>query len=639
MKPYQNQSRFKDNVRFFAKRDPALARAVEAARPSTRLVVDDAGAFNIDVGGGLLYPNGAKLSAERQVEDYLIKPFRFHLTPDRLRDACVVLNHFHEKMTERMAGFERAPTHGPFGGFLVVFGAGLGQHVRILAEKMDFNTLIVVEPHDEFIAHSFHVMDWAGLAQSLARTGRKLHLVRRHDTFSNIIGIMRDHDYPLLDGSYYYFHYQMPELSELGQRLLVGCTDLAMTAGWVEDQLLMLRNNHANFAAGGFYVQRTKVAQARRLPAVVVGSGPSLDANFEDLKRIRDRVVLISASSSIRALLDNGLVPDIHCELENVPVLAEMARRNAARHDLSGIWLYASPTVDPGLPVLYKGAAYYFRTGLSSTEFYGRGADHTFVCDPTSGNAALYCAVSLGFREIYLFGLDFGTKLEERQHSRHTIYEAEDDKALLSTTTPYALDKTAPGNFGGEVKTGWLLDWARNSAGKAIHLVPGVKVFNCSDGVVIQGAAPLDGAVVDPPATGVTSAQEVAQALAALEFAQAPRDDEEGFQALGQCMRDFLDQCCDIWSAPLAGPTAQSAILGPVRRTIADLADLDVKRRAAYGVLVGHVQSMLCNAFHQASTLADSQAAAGLATIQAVMVEGFKALASPIDDLFGPVGR
>ncbi|WP_161539625.1 motility associated factor glycosyltransferase family protein [Paramagnetospirillum kuznetsovii] len=638
MKPYQNLDRFRLNLRALSKRDPALARCLETAKPSTRLVIGDNGELNVDLGGGsLVYPDGARSTGLRQVSTYLEEPLRLFVDPGEVSEDCVELNRLIRTMAEGMADGPKAEKPGPFGGYVVVFGAGLGYHLQALADKLRFKTMIVVEPHDDFLVHTLHSIDWQVLFQSLGREGRDIRFVRGGDAFSKVIEIMRGPNYPLINGSYFYFHYQSPELSALGQRLLVNCKDLAMVAGWVEDQVRMLRNNTANFSRKSFHVQRSSVSTPRACPAIVVGAGPSIDQGIEHIRRLRDQAIVISTSSGLRILLENGIRPDIHCELENIVEMGGLAEQINDQHGLSDIVLYASPTVDPRVPPLYKQAAYFFRKDVSSSRLYAKGAATTSLAEPTSGNTAIYAALSLGFREIYLFGMDFGAKDPSRHHSKDSIYFREDGQQFLTSWRPYALDTLVPGNFGGQVYSGWLMDWGRNAAANAIRTFPGVRVINCSDGSLIPCTTPLRPDAIDLPAPALSRDEEIQSALGGLAYAPDGLADPDGLAELRRIFHQTLDRCRKAM-ADLASSqqSSQDAAVTLCDRVVAELISLEASSGTAFGTLIGHLQTALCETFNYASVMAPHAEKPGLSALSDALVEGIDRLYPLIDDLFGP---
>lgn len=52
------------------------------------------------------------------------------------------------------------------------------------------------------------------------------------------------------------------------------------------------------------------------MPAVIVSTGPSLGRSLEDLKKIQDRCLIISADASLKILLKAGITPHLVCTIE-----------------------------------------------------------------------------------------------------------------------------------------------------------------------------------------------------------------------------------------------------------------------------------------------------------------------------------
>lgn len=631
---YSNGERFRDNLGILSERDPALGQAMARITPATRLVCDGQGGFNLDLGGGaLLYPQDSRSSAERQVADFLAEPLRLGLPQGEVYDACTALNRFIRTLEQRMADTPRADRRASFAGYAVVFGLGLGHHVELLAQQIDVRTIIVIEPHDEMILHSLHVLDWGGLIAGLEAEGRHLRIIRGGDLFAQLIIALRGPFYPYVDGSYLYSHYQSDIFADLSRRLLED-RDLTLVEGWFEDQILMLRNSTANVQRPGYYLQKAPASPPRALPAFVVGAGPSLDLDMEDIRRLHDDAVLISASSALGALLEQGIRPHIHCELENISNPVWMVEGLADRHgDLSDIVLYASATVDPRLAPFFKTAIYFFRPGLSSTALYGANAVPTPYSDPTSGNTALQCALSLGFRDIYLFGMDFGSRDPDSHHSQHSLYVTRKDEAEIAGYVPYDFNDRVPGNFGGEVNSGWLLNWGRRSMTEAIGAAGKVRVMNCSDGSLIPAATPLVAEALDLPQAPLSPALDVERSLAGLTFCPEPMTDPQGVERLRLAFHRFLDDCLAAVAGTEPG-LPQPTIRGLCDGIIARLGLLEHDERAVYDTLIGHTETMLARVFHQASTLAPDKAAESLPLLLALLSEGFGELKTLVDETF-----
>jgi hypothetical protein len=60
-----------------------------------------------------------------------------------------------------------------------------------------------------------------------------------------------------------------------------------------------------------------------RYPAVIAGSGPSLEINIEMLRRCQDRIFIIAVDSAIPALQQKGILPDIIISIDPQPYVLE----------------------------------------------------------------------------------------------------------------------------------------------------------------------------------------------------------------------------------------------------------------------------------------------------------------------------
>lgn len=643
MKIPDNPARFDANIRAFSEDHGELCRSLVQCMPQSQLVADENGGHNVDLGGGKrFYPQSAEEAAKQQVAAFLDEPLRFFFAPHDPDDESVALritadiskNRFLRDIRARMSPLPKASSQGAFGGFLIVFGVGLGHHIALLAEELDFKTLIVVEPHEELIRHSFHVMDWCGFREGLEAKGRNLLFVHGDGLFQKLLHATRTQYYPYLDGSYLFFHSHGPELAELGRQLTEKAHFLTMSLGWVEDQILLLQNNLDNFARPGFYLQKSKVSSARTKPVIVVGAGPSVDRCFDVIRRNRENAVVISASSSLSALLKNGITPDIHCALENGANLTMVIEELSREHDLSDVTLYASATVDPGLAPYFKRAVFFFRDHLASTAFLGGDAERTIYGEPTTGNVALYCALSLGFREIYLFGLDFGSHVPAKHHSQYSVEFTHKDYKRAAYT-PFTFEKTVLGNFGGELMSGWLLDWGRAMANDAIRSMPNANVRNCSNGAIIPSAPAMPPQHLFIGATPGAQDEDIDRAASALTFCAEGWTDREGMAQLASRCSAFVEDCLEDLAGHVIGQgSPQTEVVRLCDPITAKLSVLEREAPAAFLILAGDTQTALSAAYHYASKLDPSATTEGLGVIHRTLRESFERVRTLVEDGF-----
>jgi len=117
--------------------------------------------------------------------------------------------------------------------------------------------------------------------------------------------------------------------------------------------------------------------------------------------------------------------------------------------------------------------------------------------NPTVSNSALSFAISMGFMEIYLIGVDLGLRDDGQHHSaKSPHYDLEDHiddvKEVIYTYREGNLK--ARGNFGGTVKTHATLHRAKITIERLLYYTrlafPNFTCINSNNGVYIEGAQP-----------------------------------------------------------------------------------------------------------------------------------------------------
>ncbi len=478
---------------FFAERFPAVAALLDkGAGQQFDLVTQDGQPVDIRIDGRQMYGGDAKAYAEAQLAAYIEKPLRLHMNTlsnsGLISPICIDLVASLQRDLGAH-GIEGLPTY-PIGSptFLVVFGLGLGHHLERLARHTKARWLILVEPIAGFFQHA--AVDWPALADLFEERGGGIHIITELDPSAvagAIARTMERHGIAYADGAWVFTHYPLWAFAEARKRLHEAIEFAFVNRGFFEDELRMMTNAVGNFAAGNFGLLEGKPRLARAETAVIAGAGPSLDESLATLHRIRDRVVLFSCGTALRPLLRNGLVPDYHCELENVPEVFGVISEAAQYGDLSRIALIASATVDPRVPRFFGRRIFFFRDAVSSTRMLA--GNHRLLpgAVPTCVNVGMAAAATLGFTQFALFGTDCGVRAGGNIHAEGTIYRdlgmwQDRDRAK---SHPIELQ----GNFGGVIRTDWVYDACRLMLARAIGSYR-CDVVNCSDGALIPGARP-----------------------------------------------------------------------------------------------------------------------------------------------------
>ena len=383
-------------------------------------------------------------------------------------------------------------------GFLVVIGLGLGLHVAELIQRTNPRHVLLVEPLHEFLRHSLEATDWQDVLEDCRAHRRTVDFVveaELTEIVERLHELIEAYGPCQLDGSHVYLHYRTP-VTELVRRQFEELAGTKMILkGYYRDEVRMVQNTIDNVQGADVSLIAGGLRPPRSEPAIIVGSGPSIDTAVGAIERWSGHAVIFSAGSSLQVLLEHGIVPDFHVENENSQISVERLQfivdRFADRFPrgrFDGIRLVASTTVQPAVLGLFPERSLFFRNGLSAADMFGRGSRPLDGTGPFSANAALTLAAVLGFRDVYLFGCDCGAKTAADHHSRHTVYYT---RAETMARAPVDLPLAAAGNFGGQVLVNSYFVDSRQMFEAVIAAVD-LEVRNGSDGALIDGAMPMD---------------------------------------------------------------------------------------------------------------------------------------------------
>ena len=450
---------YQKNLEALKTYQPHLAPRFEGSVSTHTKVVGNRvdGTLDLDLGHTLLYGTDADRHARSQVHSFLTeksqrilqgwpeKPDHGDLIAERLVTEGVGY------LQEQNAIGEDVLVDGD-GGYLIVFGLGLGLHLEPLIKGLDVRSVIIVEQFDEFLYHAMHLVDLASLFETVnARKGTMNIIVdNAPETIANFIFyMMRQDSFGLIDGSYIFDHYNSFVLKEAKARFLDRLPVLSSNPGFFEDEQVMIRNFIGNARRHEALVFADKPRSSKKTPAIICGSGPSVDASIDFVKENRSSAVVISCGTGLGALLGYGVRPDFHVEIENTPGPVEIITDLAARYDLSDITLVSSNTVRPELTACFPNRIQFFRDSVCSSKLFGQRFGEIYYAAPTVSNTGARIALGMGFRDLYLVGVDLGARDKAQHHSARSVYVT--DETFLEThpqhkaATVYPIE--APGKF------------------------------------------------------------------------------------------------------------------------------------------------------------------------------------------------
>ena len=158
----------------------------------------------------------------------------------------------------------------------------------------------------------------------------------------------------------------------------------------------------------------------RACPAIIIGSGPSLDRDIPRLKKHRERACLVAVDSALPALLQSGIRPDIVISIDPQPYCAE----HFLNCDLGGAATVFS--ISAGTAVMEKYGGYVSLTShpfaqLADRVYGGSIGSIDSSTGSVAGDAVSLC-LKCGFRAVGLVGIDFSFS-DYRIYARGTAYQ------------------------------------------------------------------------------------------------------------------------------------------------------------------------------------------------------------------------
>ncbi len=381
---------------------------------------------------------------------------------------------------------------------MLVFGVGLGLHLeKLIDARLDFQSMVLYEPNIELFVLSMHVIDYQHLIRKLKKRGGNLHIILHSNTqlaASMIVACMNLDDYGLVNGTYYHIHYRFSGLDDC----LLKLRELSLIAydGWLEDETINAFNTIRNTRMFDGRAIDNKCKLAHDLPAFVIGNGPSLTKDLDHIYAMQNNAIIISAGTALKSLLDAGIKPDFHTELENTEATGLILRRVSLDYDLSDIIVFLSTCCSPYVAGCFQKLLFYKR-GTNNIILNGMdmAIESIYGVSPSCTNAAMILATKLKCKEIYLFGVDLGSQTLTQTHAKNSVYD--NNYVTIKASNPYdssnvvSLKHQLEGNFGGHVYSSPIYIKFRESYEQALARFDIHNCYNCSDGAKIFGAIPL----------------------------------------------------------------------------------------------------------------------------------------------------
>jgi len=387
----------------------------------------------------------------------------------------------------------------------VIFGIGLGYHILPLTEQVDAAYVSIFEPNEDYFFASLFTFDWAGYLELLDNNGSCLFLsigVSPSEAYQVFFDRVQALGPFSVANALFFQHYPSPAMDKAIRQIIDNYHEYFMGWGFFDDALISIAHTIGNAKKNLPFIDLTKRKnnQYSDFPVFIIANGPSLDDDIAYIKALANEVIIVACNSATTALLKHGIVPDFHVALERTKETYDFLKAFIPEQYRSQINLLTLNVMHPdvadlfqwtGLGLkgreagtsLYQVAEYFSKIGASGTLSY---------CNPLVGNLALSYMLTLGFKNIYLFGVDSGYIDNQCHHSKASMYFDEAGNEAYQSIKIGSEIKVA-GNFVESVLTDQFLNQGRVQMERllASELAVDAQCYNCSNGAKIDGTRTL----------------------------------------------------------------------------------------------------------------------------------------------------
>lgn len=447
--------------------------------------------------------------SEAQIEQILcrskIDKFSFSVENDLFNQAHVQylnkLCELYKKSERSLEKLTAIPAHVPM---VMMFGIGLGYPLSYLYERCSVKNLFVFEPDLDLFYASLFAFDWYSLLQHLNEEKLSLHLFLGQDEDSlmeDLLPVLHKRGAFWISSLFGFWHYPSEKIFSLTDRIKKEFYLLKSGWGFFDDNLFAIAHSAKNIENKvPFLLKNKDVSRFNEgLPALIVGNGPSLDDSLSFIQENQGRFFIFACGSSITALHKAGIKPDVLLAVERTKSSADFLSLLNDEEYLRDILFLSVDIIHPECKKHFNRMAVGFKPHEPMYSLLARNYDeinnfhHLNGVNPLVGNTGLSYAITLGFKEIFLCGIDNGYKESSHHHSKHSAYYDEHGHPIekLTKLVTQSGSHIIPGNFGGSVTANRLFCVSIKSMESLLRSNKDVTCYNCSDGAAIEGTVPL----------------------------------------------------------------------------------------------------------------------------------------------------
>lgn len=495
------------NLKIFEQQFPEIYEQFKDYKPQFwQAFIDDSGELNVyhEQRFGALYHANPRELSEQSIQAFSEEPNRNDMFAGYNGGKLRRYRHF---STSRQFGnlFEELESDGQFVpdtlSSLIWFGLGLGYPLESLFEEYDIKSLYIYEPNPEFLYWSLFTTPWYEILPEQKTKGTHLYLnVGDDGTYiqEDMFSQFHSEGGYLTASAFFFIPVHYPSMQPHINQLRRDFESYLMLSEYFDHVRFNISHTKANFERGA-EVLKYGVAVNEELantPVMIVGNGPSLDDTIETLKERQSEFLIVSCGTALKPLYEAGITPDFHTEVEQNRATYQWVTQIPDREWLKNVSLLSLASLHPDTVALFKEQLIIFKHGEAGTEAFLRYAGGRELlasvdyCYPTVTNMALSAVILLGFKNLYLTGVDLGFKSIGHHHSKSSAYYKDGDKSWHNYTKVAGEGIPVRGNFSTNIRTKYEFQLSCRIMAQLLRVNDDIAVVNTSDGAYIEGTVP-----------------------------------------------------------------------------------------------------------------------------------------------------
>ena len=306
----------------------------------------------------------------------------------------------------------------------ILMGIGLGYHVGYLYERIEVGNLVLIEPNTDLFFASLHTFDWANLLEFVNENHRGIFFMvgqTRDYVFEDLNAYYGRHGRMLAGFMWSMVHYRSKEINDISDRLIEDYERSYATLGFFDDHLFAVSHGIHHIMDKVHFMKRGALKDEYiNTPICIVANGPSLSHDLPFLRKVQDKVFIFACGTALETLYNAGIRPHFYGCTERLKVVSEHLSIIPDQDFVSERVLVAGDVVHPDVTKMFKHTAIFGKADenffwLAAAKLYDqfRHVAPVSLMNPLVGNLGVSAITQMGFKNVYLFGVDNGTKRKD----------------------------------------------------------------------------------------------------------------------------------------------------------------------------------------------------------------------------------